>query len=60
MKIVDTVWTKRYNIHFIMCDCGWQFKHRADRWIAFCPKCGRREIISGLRKQYVEEVGEDA
>ena len=48
MKIVDARWTPRVNMLVIVCDCGHEFEHRADRWRVRCP-CGRQGHLAVLR-----------
>ena len=49
MKIIDTD-SSRFNLYVVKCDCGTQFKSRADNFRMRCPKCDKSEKTSDLRK----------
>ena len=48
MKIVGARWTPRVNMLVIVCDCGREFEHRADRWRVRCT-CGCQGHLAELR-----------
>jgi len=55
MKIIDTRWTPKVNIHNIRCDkCDSIFDHRTDRWTVRCPVCGEQAGLNKLREEYTE------
>jgi hypothetical protein len=53
MIITGAKWTPRVNLLVIVCPCGAEFHHRADRWIAHCPKCRGSGHLESLRMDYV-------
>jgi len=50
MRIVDARWTSLVNLLRVQCSCGHIFEHQADRWVAKCPACGRRESLRKIRE----------
>jgi acetone carboxylase gamma subunit len=57
MQIVDAYWTQIVNMLVIVCDCGYRFDHRADRWRLRCPRCGALDRLDKLRDRYVNVDG---
>jgi hypothetical protein len=57
VRITDVEWTPRVNLLTVRCECGAQWKHRADRWKVRCPNrvCSRTENLAALRDRWVEE-----
>ena len=58
MKIIETTWTPKHNVHRIECDCFATFDHRVDRWAIKCPRCGKVESLYKLRLEWVEDQKE--
>lgn len=54
MRIVNARWTPTVNVMVILCDCGKEFDHRADRWRVVCPECKRRANLGYLRENCIE------
>jgi len=52
MKIIDARWTPGYNQLRILCECGRQFWHRADRRKIKCKHCWRTEDCIELKRNY--------
>ncbi len=46
MDIVDAEWTPRVNMLIVRCQCRQLFKHPANRRVAICPSCGRKEVLN--------------
>lgn len=55
VRIADTRWTPRVNLHLVRCPCGGAWEHRADRWRLRCPKCGATGHLGELRERWVKE-----
>jgi hypothetical protein len=49
-QAVDAYWTPQVNIYYLLCTCGEIFQHRADRWLARCPVCGKSGYVEGKEK----------
>ena len=49
MKILDTFWTPKINVHIVECDCGHQNPMRADVWYINCSRCGKKISMKELR-----------
>ncbi len=54
MKIVGARWGPTVNILKIMCSCGQEFQHRADRWRVRCPECGQSVEPRQLHGHHVD------
>ena len=55
MRIESARWTAQVNKLFLRCDCGELFEHRADRWNATCPKCGKWGHLNAIRDEWVSQ-----
>lgn len=55
MDIIGTEWGRRVNHLILLCKCGVEFKHRADRWRAFCPHCGASAPLHDVRHRYLQD-----
>ena len=51
LRIVGAGWTREVNVLVILCDCGAEFSHRADRWRVRCA-CGATGTLDVLREDY--------
>ena len=53
MKIEDVYWTPKVNMLLIRCECGHLFEHSANKRIAICSGCGKKEdtlIMKGIKR----------
>lgn len=55
IRIAAAMWTPRYNVLGMLCDCGERFAHRSDRWTVRCPKCYAKGNLGDIRDYYVEK-----
>lgn len=52
MTLLDALSGTKVNQLVIKCGCGHILIHRADGWIAHCPRCGLKMSTSMLRGEY--------
>lgn len=54
MKIMNAKWDPKVNWLVIKCECGREFRHRADRIKVLCPRCYRTADLMKLKDAYFD------